>query len=278
MSGKYDFINQEGWTTLFITNNERTELIVNAVWPYGIETGPFLGFFQIRNDHPLYEDLVARYVTPEAYNALTSELFEFERIGLAKQNRMFTPPSERIYLYPKDGAEAKKSGAQYDHVIQMWFITSDHPNLKLLKKIFCSKNSNKIWLLKRKIKLAHATHLKNSLAQVVQKMNQYSPPAKIKFPPRKRGVKKNVKLLAHLTLRMFCARFKKGIINDSMTQDEIAKTILTDLVKIGHDVTISAIKKQIFITESDDAPFGRSGKKKFSWEKLKKICQDQNLA
>lgn len=107
---------------IYVPEYELTDLAYKGEWAFGsLRDTNKLGHW-VPKVHRRHDEMVDKYGTAAAQNALSAVLYEQERNECAFFHREFIEPEDRIYLYIIDKTAIKNLGARFDKRRKQYYV------------------------------------------------------------------------------------------------------------------------------------------------------------
>lgn len=213
---------------LFITNEQRNTMIMEAEWPSTAEPTPDHKFYKMPKLDPRCEEMTALYGGRSAYLHFLDRFYSKEKMDLEACKREFIEPESRVYIFISDPKCAREYSCRYDDIRSQWYIPADHPLRNDLQNKFSSTNAETQW---RK-----ATD--QIYKRIEKKEAAFSNPIFAECNDdgefiRTRGRKSGPPTNARLIKRMFEIRVAKGMITAQTSKRKAAELIAKELGMMG---------------------------------------------
>jgi len=214
----------DDYLLLFITNEQRNTLIMEAEWPKTIECIPDGLFYKIPKLDPRSKDMHARFGNTASYKKLIDRQYRIDRAYAKAIGKKFVNPENRVYLYISEPSEAKEHSCHYDTSRMQYYISDTHPHTEKLIKKFTTKKAKKLW----------HNNLSQLQKRVDRKETAMQAPIYTEFDCdaeiiRPKGRKQGSSLNAQLVVKMLGIRIAKNIIPKNTPLSKAAKIICVDL-------------------------------------------------
>ncbi|MCW9054897.1 MAG: hypothetical protein OQJ98_02895 [Candidatus Pacebacteria bacterium] len=236
---------------LYITNEEMKRLKREGDWPAGLEMEAGTYAWLIPRNHPRHTELMKIYGTQAAKDAFLeykiAQADRGEKVRELMGGPKLVPRNEREHLYIIDPEIAHEIGADFDHMLRMWFVPKGRSDVQKLKKKYQSKQAIKAWTEQKEARRKRDRDIREAARQDRRfESSENKNPRGGKPGPKVWGDHQGQNIsLGRVAEHLAADLFRRREIDENMTKTYVFDLIARTLRERGFEISVDTVRKHL---------------------------------